>query len=131
MSIQIQMCEFGDKCIDGKCGSKWGICPNGQCCSKKGYCGTTSSYCSTNLGCQSEFGDKCIDGRCGSKWGICPNGQCCSKKGYEFGECKFRCGKDIGACPNGQCCSSKGFCGTTSFYCSKSKGCQASFGQCL
>ena len=89
------------KCIF-RCGKNYGQCPDGQCCSKKGYCGTTSAFCSSNLGCQTKYG-KCIEGRCGAKWGSCPNNQCCSKKGY---------------------------CGTTSAFCSSSLGCQTTFGKC-
>ena len=89
------------KCVF-RCGKDHGQCPNGQCCSKKGYCGTTSAFCSSNLGCQTKYG-KCIEGRCGAKWGSCPNNQCCSKKGY---------------------------CGTTTAFCSSSLGCQTTFGKC-
>lgn len=37
-----------------QCGSQGGgaVCPNGLCCSKFGYCGTTSAYCCS--GCQSQ-----------------------------------------------------------------------------
>ncbi|ORX42207.1 hypothetical protein BCR36DRAFT_407124 [Piromyces finnis] len=123
-----------------KCGSDYGKCPAGQCCSKKGYCGKTAAYCSTSNGCQSEFGD-C---KCGSDFGKCSAGQCCSKKGYcgktaaycstsngcqsEFGDCK--CGSDFGKCSAGQCCSKKGYCGKTAAYCSTSNGCQSEFGDC-
>nr|AMM76171.1 endochitinase [Drosera rotundifolia] len=39
-----------------QCGSEVGgaLCPNGLCCSKYGYCGTTSAYCGP--GCQSQCG---------------------------------------------------------------------------
>nr|CAB3469079.1 unnamed protein product [Digitaria exilis] len=45
-----------------QCGSQanGALCPNGQCCSKYGWCGTTSDYC-TN-GCQSQ----CSGGGVGS-----------------------------------------------------------------
>jgi len=89
------------KCVEGRCGAKWGSCQNGQCCSKKGYCGTTSAFCSSNLGCQSNYG-KCIT----------------------------KCGKGIGQCSDGQCCSKKGYCGTTSAFCSLSYGCQKEYGNC-
>jgi len=46
-----------EKCMF-RCGKDHGQCPNGQCCSKKGYCGTTSAFCSSSLGCQTAFG-KC------------------------------------------------------------------------
>jgi len=89
---------------NGKCGEKYGKCPEGKCCSKYGWCGTTSEYCDVSSGCQSEFG-KCntkkVDGKCGKEYGKCPSGQCCSKYGW--------CGKD-----------SK-YCGA---------GCQHDFGKC-
>jgi len=129
-----------------RCGDAYGSCPSGQCCSKKGYCGTTSSYCSLAQGCQTKYG-KCAVGRCGSVWGSCPSGQCCSKKGYcgtsssycslaqgcqtSYGKCAVgRCGALWGSCPSGQCCSKKGYCGTTSSYCSLAQGCQTSYGKC-
>jgi len=89
---------------NGKCGKKDGKCPEGKCCSKYGWCGTTSEYCDVSNGCQSEFG-KCntkkVDGKCGKEYGKCPSGQCCSKYGW--------CGKD------------SNYCGT---------GCQHDFGKC-
>ncbi|ORX49023.1 hypothetical protein BCR36DRAFT_292216 [Piromyces finnis] len=40
---------------DGRCGKDFRkSCPNGQCCSKYGWCGTTKDYCST--GCQKSYG---------------------------------------------------------------------------
>jgi len=39
---------------NGKCGKEHGRCPNGYCCSKYGWCGTSSAHCGS--GCQSEFG---------------------------------------------------------------------------
>ena len=39
---------------NGKCGTKDGKCPSGECCSKYGYCGRSDKHCSS--GCQSEFG---------------------------------------------------------------------------
>ncbi|OUM67826.1 carbohydrate-binding module family 18 protein [Piromyces sp. E2] len=66
-------------------GENYSQCPSGQCCSKKGYCGTTSSYRSILNGCQKEHG-RCVYPRCGiinsKDYGQCPSGQCCSKKGY-------------------------------------------------
>jgi len=89
------------KCIL-RCGANYGQCPDGQCCSRKGYCGTNSQFCSPSLGCQLNYG-KCIE---------------------------TRCGKGIGKCPNGQCCSKKGYCGTTSEFCNLSYGCQKGYGNC-
>ncbi|ORX42973.1 glycoside hydrolase/deacetylase [Piromyces finnis] len=93
--------------VAAKCGSGYGSCPSGQCCSKYGYCGTSSAYC--DAGCQSSYG-KCnssastlsSDGRCGTGYGT--------------------------KCPSGQCCSKYGYCGTTSAYCDA--GCQSGFGKC-
>jgi len=58
--------EFG-VCYDGssgyqnqkistndRCGKNDGRCPNGKCCSKYGWCGTSSSHC--GYGCQKLFG---------------------------------------------------------------------------
>jgi len=39
---------------DGQCGDNGRRCPDGQCCSKYGWCGTSSSFCGT--GCQYKFG---------------------------------------------------------------------------
>jgi hypothetical protein len=41
---------------NGQCGSKDGKCPNGHCCSKYGWCGTSEQHCLVENGCQSEFG---------------------------------------------------------------------------
>jgi len=137
-----------------RCGKDKGKCPNGECCSKYGWCGTSDDHCSISKGCQSEFG-KCsggktpiVEGKCGKEYGKCPSGQCCSKYGWcgtstdycsiskgcqsEFGKCskERECGKEYGKCPSGQCCSKYGWCGTSTDYCSISKGCQSEFGKC-
>ncbi|ORX42771.1 hypothetical protein BCR36DRAFT_264070, partial [Piromyces finnis] len=91
-----------------KCGKDIGKCSNGQCCSKKGYCGSTSAYC--GIGCQSEFG------RCDSGKVISTDTKC-----GKMGSVNY-------ICPNSQCCSQKGYCGTTSAYCGV--GCQSEFGRC-
>jgi len=39
---------------NGKCGHKYGKCPNNQCCNKNNRCGRSIDYC--GYGCQSEFG---------------------------------------------------------------------------
>ncbi|OUM57191.1 carbohydrate-binding module family 18 protein, partial [Piromyces sp. E2] len=49
-------------CIEGRCGEKWGQCPEGECCSEKGWCGKTKSYCYPSLGCQEGYG-LCAEGR--------------------------------------------------------------------
>ncbi|ORX39490.1 glycoside hydrolase/deacetylase [Piromyces finnis] len=93
-----------------RCGSDYGKCSEGYCCSKYGWCGKTSDYCST--GCQSKFGicdgiDNTIstDGRCGHGYGICPEGQCCSSYGW--------CGKGEKYCLSG-CQSKFGICNESS-----------------
>jgi len=43
---------------------------------------------------------------------------------------KYRCGKKYGKCDSDKCCSKYGWCGTSSDYCSISKGCQSEFGIC-
>lgn len=40
----------------GQCGSNTLACPNGQCCSKWGWCGTTNDHCAAASGCQRNFG---------------------------------------------------------------------------
>jgi len=91
---------------NSRCGSSYGKCPKGECCSKYGWCGTSKGHCAVTNGCQSKFG-KCdssliyIDGKCGGVYGKCPKGLCCSKYGW--------CGK------------SSGYCG---------RGCQSEFGKC-
>jgi len=92
-----------------KCGAKDGRCPNGKCCSKYGYCGTSEKHCGT--GCQSEFG------QCGTTSNatlpVSTNG---------------KCGAEDGKCPNGKCCSKYGYCGTSDKHCGS--GCQSEFGKC-
>ena len=75
---------------DGTCGNeKYIKCPEGQCCSKYGWCGTSEKHCSVLKGCQSEFG-RCNseniseNDRCGKEHGgtYCPAGKCCSKYGW-------------------------------------------------
>jgi len=123
-----------------RCGSGYGKCPAGECCSKWGYCGTTSEYCSNSQGCQLAYGD-C---KCGSGFGNCAAGSCCSKWGFcgktsdycsnsqgcqlAYGDCK--CGSGFGKCAAGSCCSKYGYCGKTAAYCSNSQGCQLAYGDC-
>jgi len=149
INIYFRICDEDNmkdkKCIF-KCGKNYGQCPEGQCCSKKDYCGTNSQFCSPSQGCQSSFG-KCVETRCGPGIGKCSDGQCCSKKGYcgtnsqfcspsqgcqaKYGKCiETRCGPGIGKCSDGQYCSKKGYCGTTAGFCSLSKGCQRRYGSC-
>jgi len=75
-----------------RCGSGYGRCSSGECCSKWGYCGKTAEYCSNSQGCQLAYGD-C---KCGSGYGKCAAGSCCSKWGF--------CGKTAEYCSNSQGC---------------------------
>jgi len=123
-----------------RCGSSYGKCPAGECCSKWGYCGKTSEYCSNSQGCQLAYGDckcgsgfgKCAAGSCCSKWGFCgkTSDYCSNSQGCQlaYGDCK--CGSGFGKCAAGNCCSKWGFCGKTSDYCSNSQGCQLAYGDC-
>jgi len=115
---------------NGKCGEEDGKCPEGQCCSKYGYCGTSDKHCTT--GCQSEFGECKVASTTTTK----------SKTTTKTTTTKIttttktslptstngKCGKSDGQCPSGQCCSKYGWCGKTDEYCGK--GCQSEFGQC-
>jgi len=95
--------------IDYRCGKGKGICPNGYCCSKYGWCGTSDKHCSIEEGCNSKFG-------------YCHSPEKTSTNG--------RCGEYIGKCPKGECCSEHGWCGTSDDYCAINKGCQSEFGKC-
>ncbi|ORX43050.1 hypothetical protein BCR36DRAFT_243293, partial [Piromyces finnis] len=99
---------------DGSCGMDVGkICPEGTCCSRYGFCGTSKDYC--GMGCQSDYG-KCdaMDTIVPSKLSISTDGSC---------------GMDVGKiCPEGTCCSRYGFCGTSEDYCGM--GCQSDYGKC-
>jgi hypothetical protein len=124
-----------------KCGPGWGSCyVDGECCSKKGYCGTTEAYC--GKGCQSEFGV------CGVK--VVPKKTIkiiaktvikkktpttTSSKKVSTTSIKVplstvysRCGPNYGACPNSMCCSKYNYCGTDKDYCGT--GCQVGYGLC-
>ncbi|ORX55928.1 RNI-like protein [Piromyces finnis] len=95
---------------DGRCGEEYGSCPNGECCSKYGWCGSSNSHCSISEGCQSKFGT------CSKEILISTNG---------------KCGSTNGKCPGDACCSKYGYCGNSQDYCSLVKGCQPEFGRCL
>jgi len=155
---------------NNKCGPNIGNCPEGKCCSKYGWCGTSDNHCKVEKGCQSAYGicnsssvaensssNKRSD-RCGTGIGSCPEGECCSKHGWcgtttsycslsegcqpGFGACiygntvdyikvKNRCGDLFGRCPEGECCSKYGWCGTATSFCSLTDGCQPAFGSCI
>jgi len=94
---------------DYKCGKDKGRCPNGYCCSKYGWCGTSEKHCSLEKGCNTEFG------YCRTPYMVSTNG---------------RCGMNVGKCPMGQCCSAYGWCGTSDRHCSTEEGCNSEFGEC-
>jgi len=100
------ICDDEKVSTNDKCGFKNGRCPNGKCCSKYGYCGTTEKHCGT--GCQSEFG------QCSTNVKISTND---------------KCGPEDGRCPDGKCCSKYGYCGTSDKHCGT--GCQSQYGKCL
>ncbi|ORX42329.1 hypothetical protein BCR36DRAFT_307509, partial [Piromyces finnis] len=123
------------------CGKGIGKCPGDKCCSAKGYCGITSNYCYSNLGCQDKYG-KCTY-RCGelqNASGVkeefkCPDGECCSAKGYcgttsSYCYSNLGCQDEYGKCQEEElCCSKMGYCGTTRSYCTADV-CQSEFGNC-
>ncbi|OVA00611.1 Chitin-binding [Macleaya cordata] len=90
-----------------RCGEQAGgaLCPDGLCCGKGGYCGTTTAHCGE--GCQSQ----CTTPPPPPPPVIPP----------QF----VRCGRQAGGalCSNGLCCSIFGYCGTTPAHCCE--GCQS------
>jgi len=118
---------------DGRCGTNFGtVCPNGKCCSKYGYCGTSSDHC--NSGCQSGFGT------CSSSSVTVATSTTTKKTTTTTISTSSNtslptstsglCGKFDGVCPNHQCCSRYGYCGSTDEYCTAAMGCQSEFGRC-
>jgi len=98
---------------NGRCGPLDGKCPEGECCSKYGWCGTSKDHCVVANGCQSEFG-KC-NSATETETVVSTNG---------------KCGAKDGKCPEGECCSKDGTCGTSEDHCSVDSGCQIDFGKC-
>lgn len=123
---------------DGTCGNGVTCLKSdyGNCCSKYGFCGSSTPYCSEDMGCQKAFGT-CGFGNAAppplqpspppppppppapapaalktSTDGVCGNGKTCSNSVF------------------GSCCSSSSWCGSTSAYCSEDMGCQSAFGTC-
>jgi len=110
---------------NGKCGEEDGKCPDGKCCSKYGYCGTSDKHC--DAGCQSEFG------KCNSKTTTIIKTKTTATtrtttKSSLPTSTNGRCGKSDGRCPSGKCCSKYGYCGKSDDHCGK--GCQSEFGEC-
>jgi len=110
----------------GRCGADFGeTCPNGQCCSKYGYCGTSEKHCGT--GCQTEFGNCGISTIQTTTIDSNPETAIITSTPTTINT-TGRCGTEFGNCPNGQCCSKYGYCGKTDGYCGS--GCQPAFGIC-
>ncbi|OUM66064.1 carbohydrate-binding module family 18 protein [Piromyces sp. E2] len=42
---------------EDRCGSKYGMCDPGECCSSYGYCGLSDEHCNVSKGCQSKYGE--------------------------------------------------------------------------
>jgi hypothetical protein len=106
---------------NGRCGSEYGRCPSGECCSKYGYCGTSEAHCSVSKSCQSKYG------LCQSDSG---NPVVDEPTTTDKVSTNGRCGSEYGRCPSGECCSKYGYCGTSDNYCLASKSCQSKYGQC-
>ena len=154
-----EVCEGGSSTEvkiseDGKCGKENGRCPEGRCCSKYGWCGTTDKYCSLDEGCQSEFGEcdgvkttkktttkKAISIKVITKKKVVTKKVTISKKAStkkasttttkKDANTKGRCGEGIGNCPAGECCSKHGWCGRSQEHCDVDQGCQSKFGKCV
>jgi len=136
-----------DENVDYKCGKKYGVCPNGGCCSKYGYCGTTDAHCKIDRECQPDFGI-CIDvdenGK-EVKVGVIvepvskvvtttaptttPTTTTAAPLPTSDASVNYRCGKGYGVCGRGLCCSKFGWCGTSEDFCSANT-CQKEFGVC-
>ncbi|ORX42184.1 hypothetical protein BCR36DRAFT_587370 [Piromyces finnis] len=127
-----------------QCGKGIHSCEKGYCCSRHGWCGKTEKYCNVELGCQSEFGE-CFNNE--KKDNILSEATIVKQEEETTStptmtmeqkeEIKstldntvWKCGKGIGSCIEGFCCSKYGWCGKSSYYCSKEKGCQSEFGKC-
>ncbi|KAK9685467.1 hypothetical protein K7432_015493 [Basidiobolus ranarum] len=109
------------KQLNEQCGSGFGSCAPGLCCSEWGWCGYSSDHCTG--GCQEQFGTcntgstttttntptstplKQLNEQCGSNDGTCAPGLCCSEWGwcgYSSDHCTGGCQKLFGTCNNGQ-----------------------------
>ncbi|GJP74243.1 hypothetical protein CLOP_g4859 [Closterium sp. NIES-67] len=110
------------------CGADNGdsVCPNGLCCSKWGFCGSTDEYCGS--GCQSGLctGSAASPSASAPPPGSSPAPPTSSPAPpVSHPPVTAGCGADNGnsVCPNGLCCSKWGWCGSTDEYCSS--GCQS------
>jgi hypothetical protein len=105
------------KNVPGRCGLQYGNCPEGYCCSRYGWCGSSDTYCSAR-NCQVGYG-KCNN----SNNEVLVDDTVIRDDG--------RCGKGIGRCPTGTCCSKYGWCGNSIAYCGTKEGCQEGYGECI
>lgn len=102
------------KSVPGRCGSLYGRCPVGFCCSKYGWCGVSQSYCAINK-CQPDYG-MCTD--------------IVDRNNDSLVRDDGRCGEGYGTCAPGTCCSKYGWCGTEDIFCRINNGCQPNYGFC-
>ncbi|KAF2848377.1 carbohydrate-binding module family 18 protein [Plenodomus tracheiphilus IPT5] len=109
-----------------QCGPNAGnqVCSNSECCSQYGWCGTTTSYCRADQGCQSAFG-KCTGTSTASSAAVV------RPSTVPVGTSTDTCGPNNKGlvCAAGYCCSSYGYCGKSNAYCST--GCQSKYGSCM
>jgi len=110
---------------NGKCGEIDGKCPNGECCSKYGYCGTSDKHCKS--GCQSEFGECKVVSTTTTIVTTKTTTKPTTKSSLPTST-NGKCGPSDGKCPADKCCSKYGYCGKTDDHCGK--GCQSEFGEC-
>ncbi|KAK9761750.1 hypothetical protein K7432_013121 [Basidiobolus ranarum] len=106
------------KQLNEQCGSSFGSCASGLCCSEWGWCGYSSDHCTG--GCQKQFG-QCNDDKPTTTSTVVPTP----------GALRYldeKCGSGLGSCAPGLCCSQWGYCGYTSDHCAA--GCQKQFGGC-
>ncbi|ORX65153.1 hypothetical protein BCR32DRAFT_272825 [Anaeromyces robustus] len=151
--------EEDDEDDYGKCGGDYGICPDGGCCSKYGYCGSTDEYCEIENECQPSYG-RCYEYKDGKKietgyiaepikqstttstttatatattlpTSDVPTNSTSSNPPDQSSSSsnEHRCGKGYGNCGRGGCCSKYGWCGLTEEYCDP-KTCQNDYGVC-
>jgi len=102
------------KSVPGRCGSVYGPCPTGFCCSRYGWCGTSESFCAAN--------------KCQPNYGLCSNTATITDDTIVRDD--GRCGQGFGRCSAGTCCSKYGWCGTSDIYCYIRSGCQPNYGFC-
>jgi len=106
-------------------------CPDGSCCSKYGYCGTTEEYCGIkfveNKSTTTTKVASTTTKKNKTKTKTTTKAATSTPKKISTDS---KCGEKSGSCPDGECCSKYGWCGVTEEYCSIKKGCQEKFGQC-